>query len=145
MDRTVDWTLLAKYLSGECTEEEEDAIKERIQRDPSMRSSLKEAERIWDASRAPSELRDWNVELLWDRVKEGTLGSAETENREAGDPRDQDHGWTFLTSTLKEEFWSRTRQSSTWAVGVSVFGFSALVALLFFCVSGTEWCAGYEA
>lgn len=144
MDRTVDWTLLAKYLSGECSEGEEDAIKERIHRDPSMRSSLKEAERIWDASRAPSELRDWNVELLWDRVKEETLGSAEAENQEVGDPGDQDQGWTFLTSTLKEEFWLRARQSSTWAVGVSVFGFSALVALLFFCVSGTGWCAGYE-
>ena len=71
MDRTVDWTLLAKYLSGECSEGEEDAIKERIHRDPSMRSSLKEAERIWGASRAPSELRDWNVELLWDRVCRG--------------------------------------------------------------------------
>lgn len=144
----MDWKLLAKYLSGECTEEEEDAIKERIHKDPSMRSSLEEAERIWDASRAPSELRDWNVELLWDRVKEETretLGATGAENREVGDPRDQDRGWTFLTSTLKEEFWSRARQSSTWAVGVSVFGFSALVALLFFYVSGIGWCAGYEA
>ena len=144
MDRTVDWKLLAKYLSGECTEGEEDAIKERIHRNPSMRSSLKEAERIWDASRAPSELRDWNVGLLWNRVNEETRGSTGAENREAGDPGDQDHVWTFLKSTLREEFWSSARESPTWAVGVSVFGFSTLVAFLFFCVSGMGWCAGYE-
>jgi len=107
---------------------------------------LKEAERIWEASRVPSQSRERNVGLLWNRVSEETrkmLGSTGAENREVGDPRDQDCESAFLESTLKENLWARTRQSSTWTVGVGFFGFSVLVALLLLYASGKGWSAEY--
>ena len=61
-----DWTLLARYLSGECTGEEKNGIEAWMDSDPDNRLLMQQMQAVWDAPEPAQEEID--VQQLWQRV-----------------------------------------------------------------------------
>ena len=85
MDRRSRWALLAKYLSGECTERERRAVEAWAHHQPRRRELLEDIRRIWAEAEPPTrsfeELDDdHEIEAEWKRLKdkmESQLGAAD--------------------------------------------------------------------
>lgn len=71
MDSTNTWVLLGKYLSGECTDREREAVEAWIEEDPARRRLLADLRRIWSEANASSEdaHADLDLESEWNRLK----------------------------------------------------------------------------
>ena len=71
MERPDTWVLLGKYLSGECTGQEREAVEAWMRKDPSRKQLFDDLRRIWDESAAPagdsSEAID--LESEWNQLK----------------------------------------------------------------------------
>lgn len=61
-----DWPLLARYLSGECTEEEKAEVEAAIAADPEKRRLTRFMRSLWDAPEPPARPSD--VDRLWDEI-----------------------------------------------------------------------------
>lgn len=72
MNNDVDWTLLAKYLFGECTEDEEKSVRAWIERDPKRIALMRQLRRALQNQEDPSSSERWNTDALWERVRERT-------------------------------------------------------------------------
>ena len=72
MDRTNTWVLLGKYLSGECTDREREAVKAWIQEDPSRERLLADLRQIWFEANASDEdaHAELDLETEWNRLKD---------------------------------------------------------------------------
>ena len=71
MDSTNTWVLLGKYLSGECSDREREAVEAWIEEDPARRRLLADLRRIWVEANASSEdaQADLDLESEWSRLK----------------------------------------------------------------------------
>lgn len=72
MRNATDWNLLARYLAGECTAEEERAVRAWLRADPVRRERLQTIRRIWaDSQQPPRPPHDEaeKAEADWARVK----------------------------------------------------------------------------
>ena len=66
MDKPADQTLIARYLSGECTLEEQEIIEARMRIDPELRHLVDLMREVWNVPEAPSD--DVNLRSLWQNV-----------------------------------------------------------------------------
>lgn len=102
MNEDIDWNLLAKYLSDECSEEEEARIRDWIEEDPSRKMVLEEIKLVRQLTGESSEPGSWETEELWERVQ-SEIGrqSSRHDPGEHGDRSAQDvpNGRSRQTST----------------------------------------------
>jgi ferric-dicitrate binding protein FerR (iron transport regulator) len=84
MDEDVDWTLLGKYLFGECTEQEEAQVHAWIERDPKRRVVLGQLRKILRATEDPPSAEELDAKALWERVDRETRQGDEAGNPAAG-------------------------------------------------------------
>ena len=66
MNEPSDWALLARYLSGECTEEEKAEVESAIASDPEKQRLTNLMRSLWDTPEPPARPSD--VDRLWDEV-----------------------------------------------------------------------------
>jgi transmembrane sensor len=68
-----DWTLLARYLAGECTTAEAAEVERRLAADPALREELAELRRLWEqAGSLPSGSR---IDAMWRDLAEKIDGA----------------------------------------------------------------------
>jgi transmembrane sensor len=68
-----DWTLLTRYLAGECTSAEAAEVERRLAADPALQEELAELRRLWDqAGSLPSGSR---IEAMWRDLTERMEGA----------------------------------------------------------------------
>jgi ferric-dicitrate binding protein FerR (iron transport regulator) len=84
MDEDVDWTLLGKYLFGECTEREEARVHAWIEEDPKRRVVLGQLRKILHATDDPPSAEELDADALWERVDRETRQGDEEGNPAAG-------------------------------------------------------------
>ena len=65
-----DWTLLARYLSGECSEEEKVQVEALIASDPEKQGLIASMSTVWDTPDPQSRTSD--VSRLWGEIAEKT-------------------------------------------------------------------------
>ena len=70
MNEPSDWELLARYLAGECSEEEQAAVAASIATDPERQRLVTLMSTVWNSSDFRSDPSD--VSRLWDEVAEKT-------------------------------------------------------------------------
>ncbi len=70
MNEPSDWELLARYLSGECSEEEQATVAASIVADPERRRLVTLMSTVWDTPELRSAPPD--VSMLWGEVAEKT-------------------------------------------------------------------------
>jgi len=68
MNKPSDWQLLARYLSGECTERDKEKIEEWLRSDSENKSFLEFMENVWKTPEA--DYKESDVEQLWMKVAE---------------------------------------------------------------------------
>ena len=84
MNDNVDWTLLGKFLFGECTEEERTRIYDWIAEDPSRKTLLEHLRQLLRMTEGSAQTQEWDTEALWERIDEQTRREeAEREFRNA--------------------------------------------------------------
>jgi ferric-dicitrate binding protein FerR (iron transport regulator) len=66
INEPTNWTLLARYLSGECSPEEEYEVQEWLTNSPENRRLLKFMKRVWNTSESPQQQSE--VDAMWKRV-----------------------------------------------------------------------------
>ena len=66
----IDWTLIDRYLAGECDEADERAVQNQQAADPAFGQAL-EAARIIRAA-GSDQAPDWDLSRVWRRVARGT-------------------------------------------------------------------------
>jgi ferric-dicitrate binding protein FerR (iron transport regulator) len=66
VNKPSDWALLARYLSGECTEEEKAEVESAIASDPEKRRLTRFMRSLWDTPEPPARPSD--VDRLWDEL-----------------------------------------------------------------------------
>ena len=86
MDEDVDWTLLGKYLFGECTEREEARVHAWIEEDPKRRVVLGQLRKILSTTEDPPSAEELDADALWERVDRETRRGDEAGNPVAGRP-----------------------------------------------------------
>lgn len=72
MNNDVDWNLLAKYLFGECTEEEAERIRAWRERDPKRAALLRQFRRLLRTGKDPAPSGSWETDELWDQIRKET-------------------------------------------------------------------------
>ena len=77
MNEASDWTLLARYLSGECSEEEKARVEALIASDPEKQRLIVSMRTVWDTPDLRSGTSD--VSRLWDEIAEKTGIAARSE------------------------------------------------------------------
>ena len=70
MSESSDWALLARYLSGECSEEEKAKVKASIASDPEKQRLIASMRSVWDAPDPQTSNSD--VSRLWGEIAEKT-------------------------------------------------------------------------
>jgi transmembrane sensor len=76
-DRDIDWTLLTRYVAGECSQAESAAVERWLDADPARQEQLAAARRLWDQAAAlPPATR---IDTMWQdlrrRMREGDPGA----------------------------------------------------------------------
>ena len=66
VNKPSDWALLARYLSGECTEEEKAEVESAIASDPEKQRLTRFMRSLWDTPEPPARPSD--VDRLWDEL-----------------------------------------------------------------------------
>lgn len=66
MNRSSEWELLARYLSGECSEEEQAEVETLIASDPEKQRLIASMSKVWDSPEAHSGACD--VSRLWGEI-----------------------------------------------------------------------------
>ena len=66
MDHEPDWTMLVRYLSGECTKGEEEEIERWADLREENRRELKRLEKLWELS--GQKAVDWDVDGAWKSI-----------------------------------------------------------------------------
>ena len=74
MNEPSDWALLARYLSGECTEEEKAEVESAIASDPEKQHLTHFMRSLWDTPEPPARPSD--VNRLWDEIAGKTCRAA---------------------------------------------------------------------
>lgn len=70
MDSRTTWALLAKYLSGECTDQERATIEAWIREDPSRQQLLDDVRKLWhEAASSQDAGADLDLEAEWNQLK----------------------------------------------------------------------------
>jgi len=70
MDSRTTWALLAKYLSGECTDQERATIEAWIREDPSRQQLLDDVRKLWNEAAASEDAHDGlDLEAEWNQLK----------------------------------------------------------------------------
>ena len=77
MNDPSDWALLARYLSGECTEEEKAEVESAIASDPEKQRLTLFMRSLWDTPEPPAHPSD--VNRLWDEIAGKTRIAAGSE------------------------------------------------------------------
>ena len=72
----VNWEILAKYLSGECTSEEKSDVEKWLDESEENRKLFDSAKKIWDAPEKSFEPSD--VKALWEQITEKSGIKTET-------------------------------------------------------------------
>ena len=72
MKDDISWTLLAKHLAGECSEEEQARIRRWREGDPTREALLEELRQVWQMTDDASSPESWDTQALWERVEEQT-------------------------------------------------------------------------
>ncbi|MTI89622.1 MAG: DUF4974 domain-containing protein [Balneolaceae bacterium] len=72
----IDWTLLAKYFSGNTTEAENKLIKEWAESSPKNRTILKTTREAWEASKTTRQV--WDTDAAWARLSKETQKQPKT-------------------------------------------------------------------
>ncbi len=85
MSTPSEWALLARYLSGECSEEEQVEVETLIASDPEKQRLIASMSQVWDGPETHSTTSDVNE--LWSELAEKSGITATTEM-----PRDGRHG-----------------------------------------------------
>ena len=62
----INWDLLAKYLAGECTEEEKSLVENWVAADPLNEELFEYLKSVWEAS--GEESMQWDVDDAWQKV-----------------------------------------------------------------------------
>ena len=70
MSESSDWTLLARYLSGECSAEEKIQVEDLIASDPEKQRLIESMKTVWDVP--DPQPGTSNVSRLWSEVAEET-------------------------------------------------------------------------
>lgn len=86
MDEDVDWTLLGKYLFGECTEGEETLVREWIEQDPKRRVVLGQLRKILRTTEESPSAEELDARALWEKIDRDTREEAEQEASSPGSP-----------------------------------------------------------
>lgn len=68
MDQNIDWDLLAKYIFGECSEEEEAEVQTWIAEDTARKALVDELRQVWETTDRPPA--QWDMDALWGRINE---------------------------------------------------------------------------
>ena len=110
MDDHTDWNLLGRYLSGECSEDENNEAKKWIAAHPDNVQFLKLMETVWQSQEEQGKSSD--VEQLWNNVAEKTGISSKIEESTG--------------STLKSIIWPRPLQPKVW----QILRYAAVLAIL---------------
>jgi transmembrane sensor len=76
MHKRPKWEMLARFVTGECTETERSTLLAWAAMDPSHRAFLRELRRTWEASAYPTER--WDVDSGLARVKSWSEGRRDT-------------------------------------------------------------------
>src|ERR1051325_1224728 len=76
-DRDIDWTLLTRYVAGECSQAESADVERWLDADPARQEQLAAARRLWDQAAAlPPATR---IDAMWQdlrrRMREGDQGA----------------------------------------------------------------------
>ena len=66
MSESSDWTLLARYLSGECSEEEEAQVEAAIASEPEKQRLIASMRTVWELPDTQSKTAD--VSRLWGEI-----------------------------------------------------------------------------
>lgn len=66
MDDEIDATLLAKYLAGECSEDEVNRVLDWISQEPDASERMARLQQIWESTRATSS--QWNADEAWEKL-----------------------------------------------------------------------------
>ena len=66
MNTPSEWELLARYLSGECSEEEQAEVETLIALDPEKQRLIASLRKVWDSPEADSGACD--VSRLWGEI-----------------------------------------------------------------------------
>jgi len=72
VNNDVDWNLLAKYIFGECIEEEEEKVRAWMERDPKRIAFMRQLRRALQNQENPISSERWDTDALWERVRERT-------------------------------------------------------------------------
>jgi len=109
MDEDVDWTLLGKYLFGECSEEEASRVQRWIEQNPKRRVLLGQLRKVlWATEESPSA-EDLGAQALWERIDRETR---EDENRGASSTRSSDREPGSSRSRRRRAPRPRSKESS---------------------------------
>ena len=66
MNDEPDWTLLGRYLAGECSRSEVEEVRQWIEADPARARLVEELRATWDAAATPS--MTWDTPAAWRRL-----------------------------------------------------------------------------
>jgi len=72
VNNDVDWNLLAKYIFGECIEEEEEEVRAWMERDPKRIAFMRQLRRALQNQEDPISSERWDTDALWERVRKRT-------------------------------------------------------------------------
>ncbi len=111
MENRPNWPLLARYVAGECSPEEEQRVERWICADPSREQLIEELRSIWEAADAPRRsLPQVDVESGWEEVR------AEMDPAPSNESTDEDP-FSSRSASRTERRPSR-RRAVGWRVGV---------------------------
>lgn len=82
----IDWELLARYVAGECSEQERARVHFWMREDPALAKRVERIRQIWEAADAPSSR--WDAGAAWEKVQRGIHRNREALNREASASRE---------------------------------------------------------
>lgn len=66
MENDLNYELIARYIAGECNEEESAEIESRLKKNPEQERLIKELQKIWYTKSVRP--RSWDVEATWKRL-----------------------------------------------------------------------------
>ena len=126
----MDRELLAKFVAGECTSEEEAWIEEEMQRDPNVQAQVKRLRQVWKACRRTSN--EWDVEDGWNECSARIRADRNEKELTSADRRVRDRG-RRPSGNRRRSSRSRARK---WGerVGVAALLLFGIVAATYFTV-----------
>lgn len=122
MNTKLNYELIAKYLAGECTDQETEKIKILISEDPEKALIFRQMQQIWEARNKNIRLKPWAVEKVWGQLS-----------------REMDHtdSISARASVKKRENIGKFRQmQNSWIIRFAaiflIAGLTALFAITYF-------------